>query len=37
VDGEVLVTSNDDKIVPGNFYIAEVYDSDEYDLFARLK
>ncbi len=36
VDGEVLITSNDDRIVPGNFYIAEVYDSDEYDLFARL-
>ena len=37
VDGEVLITANDGKIVPGNFYIAEVYDSDEYDLFARLK
>jgi ribosomal protein S12 methylthiotransferase len=37
VDGEVLIESNDGKIVPGNFYITEVYDSDEYDLFARLK
>jgi ribosomal protein S12 methylthiotransferase len=37
VDGEVLINSNDNEIVPGNFYIAEVYDSDEYDLFARLK
>ncbi len=37
VDGEVLIPSNDGKIVPGNFYIAEVYDSNEYDLFARLK
>ena len=37
VDGEVLINANDGKIVPGNFYIAEVYDSDEYDLFARLK
>jgi ribosomal protein S12 methylthiotransferase len=37
VDGEVLIPLNDGKIVPGNFYIAEVYDSDEYDLFARLK
>ena len=37
VDGEVLIPSNGNRIVPGNFYIAEVYDSDEYDLFARLK
>jgi ribosomal protein S12 methylthiotransferase len=37
VDGEVLIEANDGKIVPGNFYITEVYDSDEYDLFARLK
>ncbi len=37
VDGEVLILLNDGKIVPGNFYIAEVYDSNEYDLFARLK
>jgi ribosomal protein S12 methylthiotransferase len=37
VDGEVLIPSSGGKIVPGNFYIAEVYDSDEYDLFARLK
>jgi ribosomal protein S12 methylthiotransferase len=37
VDCEVLIPSNDDKIIPGNFYIAKVYDSDEYDLFARLK
>jgi len=37
VDGEVLIPSNGNRIIPGNFYIAEVYDSDEYDLFARLK
>jgi ribosomal protein S12 methylthiotransferase len=36
VDGEVLIDSGDDRIIPGNFYNAEVYDSDEYDLFARL-
>ena len=36
VDGEVLIASGDDRIIPGNFYNAEVYDSDEYDLFARL-
>jgi ribosomal protein S12 methylthiotransferase len=37
VDGEVLINSSDNGIVPGNFYNAEVYDSDEYDLFAKLK
>ncbi len=37
VDGEILINSNDNGIVPGNFYFAEVYDSDEYDLFARVK
>ena len=36
VDGEVLIDSGDDSIMLGNFYNAEVYDSDEYDLFARL-
>jgi len=34
VDGEVLIKSDDTKIIPGNFYFAEVYDSNEYDLFA---
>ncbi|MDH3268788.1 MAG: 30S ribosomal protein S12 methylthiotransferase RimO [Ignavibacteria bacterium] len=34
VDGEVLINSKDNNITPGNFYITEVYDSDEYDLFA---
>lgn len=37
VDGEVLIQSVDVTIQPGKFYNAEVYDSDEYDLFARLK
>jgi ribosomal protein S12 methylthiotransferase len=37
VDGEVLIPLGDSNIVPGNFYIAEVYDSDEYDIFARIK
>jgi ribosomal protein S12 methylthiotransferase len=36
VDGEVLINSNNNDITPGNFYIAEVYDSDEYDLFANV-
>jgi ribosomal protein S12 methylthiotransferase len=37
VDGEVLVNSKDTNIIPGNFYFAEVYDSDEYDLFGNVK
>jgi ribosomal protein S12 methylthiotransferase len=36
VDGEVLISASEDMIVPGNFYNAEVYESDEYDLYARL-
>jgi len=36
VDGEVLIKSDDTDISPGNFYSAEVYDSDEYDLFANV-
>lgn len=36
VDGEVLITT-DKKIEPGNFYSAEIYDSNEYDLFAKIK
>ncbi|MBK9097649.1 MAG: 30S ribosomal protein S12 methylthiotransferase RimO [bacterium] len=37
VDGEVLIDADDTEIVPGNFYVAQVYDFDEYDLFARIK
>lgn len=37
VDGEVLITINDSKINPGSFYNAEIYDSNEYDLFAKIK
>ena len=36
VDGEVLIDINDTKIIPGNFYYVEVYDADEYDIFARV-
>ncbi len=36
VDGEVLIDINDTKIIPGNFYSVEVYDTDEYDIFARV-
>ena len=37
VDGEVLISADDDRISLGNFYSAEVYESNEYDLFARVK
>lgn len=37
VDGEVLIDADDIELVPGNFYMAQVYDFDEYDLFARIK
>lgn len=36
VDGEVLIDIIDTKIIPGNFYYVEVYDADEYDIFARV-
>ncbi len=36
VDGEVLIPAAKNKISEGNFYIAEVYDFNEYDLFAKL-
>ncbi len=34
VDGEVLVARDSAKINPGDFCTAEIYDNDEYDLFA---
>jgi ribosomal protein S12 methylthiotransferase len=37
VDGEVLIDIDDAEIIPGNFYVVQVYDFDEYDLFARIK
>ena len=37
VDGEVLIDIDDNEIVPVNFYNVEVYDSNEYDLFATIK
>jgi ribosomal protein S12 methylthiotransferase len=37
VDGEVLIHIDDAEIVPGDFYMVQVYDFDEYDLFARIK
>ena len=36
VDGEVLISADDAGITLGNFYNAEIYDSNEYDLFARI-
>jgi len=34
VDGEVLIKNTNPDIIPGNFYSAEVYDNDDYDLYA---
>ncbi|HKI78209.1 MAG TPA: 30S ribosomal protein S12 methylthiotransferase RimO [Ignavibacteriaceae bacterium] len=35
VDGEVLIDKDRDDIPIGEFYMAEVYDNTEYDLFAK--
>jgi ribosomal protein S12 methylthiotransferase len=37
IDGEVLISDSENEIIPGNFYLSEIYDSNEYDLFARVK
>jgi len=34
VDGEVLIDKRDNKLYIGNFYDVDVYDYNEYDLFA---
>ena len=36
VDGEILISSNNKKILSGEFYDVEVFDYNEYDLFARI-
>ena len=36
VDGEVLIDRDHIDIKPGNFYLAEIYDNDEYDLYAKI-
>lgn len=36
IDGEVLIDKNN-EIFPGNFYNVKIYDSNEYDLFAKIK
>ena len=37
VDGEVLIPLEDAKLKEGDFYFAEIFDYDEYDLFAHIK
>ncbi len=36
VDGEVLIDSKNNKLNTGEFYRVEIYDCNEYDLFANL-
>ena len=36
VDGEVLIDRNDNKLIIGDFYYVNVYDYNEYDLFAEV-
>jgi ribosomal protein S12 methylthiotransferase len=36
VDGEVLIDRDHTDINPGNFYMVEIYDNDEYDLYAKI-
>lgn len=36
VDGEIIISVDDTNIIPGNFYSAEVFDADEYDLYAKV-
>lgn len=34
VDGEILIPSNGKKLNPGEFYTVDVFDNNEYDLYA---
>lgn len=36
VDGEILIPSNGKKIIPGEFYMVDVFDYNEYDLYAKI-
>ncbi len=36
VDGEILILREGNKINPGDFYTVEIYDYDEYDLYAKI-
>lgn len=35
VDGEVIIEPNGNYLSPGNFYEVDIYDCNEYDLFAK--
>ena len=37
VDGEVIIEPGGSYLAPGNFYEVDIYDSNEYDLFAKHK
>lgn len=37
VDGEILVNRTGPKLTVGNFYDVEIYEADDYDLYAKLK
>jgi ribosomal protein S12 methylthiotransferase len=36
VDGEILIPSNGQKLKPGEFYAVDVFDNNEYDLYANI-
>jgi ribosomal protein S12 methylthiotransferase len=36
VDGEVLIPANGKKLNPGEFYTVDVFDYNEYDLYANI-
>lgn len=36
VDGEILIPSNGKKLTPGEFYAVDVFDFNEYDLYANI-
>ncbi len=36
VDGEVLIPADSQVITPGKFYTGEIYDYNEYDLYAKI-
>ncbi len=36
VDGEILIPSNGKKLNPGEFYTVDVFDNNEYDLYANI-
>ncbi len=36
VDGEILIPSNGKKLKPGEFYTVDVFDYNEYDLYANI-